>query len=318
MEKIKFEYKITLGYLIIGFLWIIFSDEILLYFVPRSELLTKIQIFKGWFYVLNTGLLLYSLLKQHLIKIRNAELKARESDRLKSKFIQNISHEIRTPMNGILGFASLLSDEDLTDNQKKYLDKIKSSSDRLLIVLNEILDISMIESGSINTSDSDIYLNELIEDIYNSFKPLITNEIEFSFSNGLDNKLGFIRTDEAKIRQVLIHLLENAIKFTNKGKIEFGYSLGNKKLEFFVKDTGIGIPSTMHTLIFEAFHKYENESQQKQLFKGIGLGLSICKGYVELLKGEIWVKSEENRGSEFYFTIPYKTANSEGIFKEFK
>jgi signal transduction histidine kinase len=307
MKSLKFEYKITAFYLLVGCVWILFSDEILLYFVRRPELLTKLQTFKGWVYVLITGLLFYSLLKNHLIKLRNAEQKARESDRLKSVIIQNISHEIRTPMNAILGFTSILADENLTENQKIYLEKIRISSDRLLNIVNEIIDISLIETGTIQLFETSVNLNKFLDEVFSSINPLINKKLGFHLSKGLNNTNCLIMTDALKLRQVLDNLLDNAIKFTDRGHINFGYLLKEQMLEFFVEDTGIGIPQNLHSQIFEPFHKSETEN--KRLFEGVGLGLSICKGILNLINGEIWVRSQIDEGSVFYFTIPYKPVN---------
>lgn len=308
MRKIKFEYKITAAYAVIGGVWILFSDKLLLYFIKDTYVLTQLQTYKGWFYVIITALLLYSFLKKHLAKIRKAEMKAKESDKLKTAFLQNISHEIRTPMNGIIGFSGLLTNEDLTEEQKKkYLEMITSNSNQLLIIVNEILDISLIESGTIVARESRVHLNEFLDELYNAFKSSVNNEITLFLSKGLEDDLSIVFTDEAKIRQVLNNLITNAVKFTTRGHIRFGYSLKNKELEFFVEDTGIGIAPALHRQIFEPFRKAETEISK--LYQGVGLGLAICKGNVNLLNGKIWLNSELNKGSVFFFTIPYKPAD---------
>ena len=304
MQKLKFEYRIITGYIIIGGVWIIFSDKILNYFIKDPDLLTTIQTFKGWFYVLITAILFYSLLKSHLVKIRNAEQKAIDSDRLKTAFLQNISHEIRTPMNSIVGFSELLKDSNTTETEKtEYLEMISKSSNQLLNIVNEVLDISLIETGNISINKKRVSLNNLLDELYLSYKFLINTDISFSVRKGLPDQQSIILTDVIKVRQVLNNLLDNAIKFTEKGYIRLGYSLVNDDLEFCVEDTGIGIDELSQVRIFERFHKVEQDGLR--LYEGVGLGLAICKGNIELLKGKIWMESEPGKGSIFFFTIPY-------------
>ncbi len=183
MKKLKFEYRIIAGYIVVGGLWIVFSDKVLNYFIRDPDIMTRIQTFKGWFYVLITAILFYSLLKSHLVKIRKAEQKAIDSDRLKTAFLQNMSHEIRTPMNSIVGFSQLLKDEVTSETEKTdYLEMISKSSDQLLNIVNEVLDISLIETGNISINKKRVDLNNLLEELYLSFKPSINNEyLIFSF-----------------------------------------------------------------------------------------------------------------------------------------
>ena len=305
MQKLKFEYRIIIGYIIVGGVWILFSDKILIYFVRDPDLLTRLQTFKGWFYVLVTSVLFYLLLKSHLVKIRDAEQRAVNSDKLKTAFLQNISHEIRTPMNSIIGFSELLKDNKITELEKsQYLDMIAKGSDQLLDIVNEILDISLIETGNISVNKQKVNLNKLIDETYLIFRPLIKNEIYFSVTKGLSDNGENILTDVTKVRQVLYNLLKNAIKFTDNGHIKFGYSLADNELEFYVEDTGIGIDADLHNKIFELFHKVGHDN--KRIYEGVGLGLAICKGNIELLHGRIWVDSKPFTGSKFYFTIPYE------------
>jgi signal transduction histidine kinase/CheY-like chemotaxis protein len=312
MQKLKFEYRIIAGYIIIGGLWIIFSDKLLNYFIHEPELITRIQTFKGWFYVLITAALFYSLLKSHLVKIRNAEQKAINSDRLKTSFLQNISHEIRTPMNSIVGFSGLLKDNSTSDTEKsEYLDLIVKSSDQLLNIVNEVLEISLIETGNISVNKKKVQVNYLMDELYAFHKPLIINDISLTLTKGLPDSKGLILTDVAKLRQVLNNLLNNAFKFTESGSVRYGYSLVNDELQFFIEDTGIGIDPEFHDRIFDRFLKIANENIR--LYDGVGLGLAICKGNVELLKGKIWLESEPGKGSKFVFTIPYEPVYEEAI-----
>ena len=310
MQKMKFEYRIIAGYVLVGCLWILFSDKLLNYFIRDPDMLTRIQTFKGWFYVLITAILFYAILKSHLVKIRNAEQKAIESDRLKTAFLQNISHEIRTPMNSIVGFSELLKDKKLSESEKdQYLEMISKSSDQLLNIVNEVLDISLIETGNLSVNLRRVQLNNLMKEIYLSYKPLINKEISFTMSTGLSDTLSLILTDVIKIRQIISNLLNNAVKFTDKGHIGFGYTLEENELNFFIEDTGIGIPSDSHDKIFERFLKVGSDNER--LYEGVGLGLAICKGNIDLLKGKIWMDSKPGKGSKFLFTIPYNPVYEE-------
>ena len=310
MQKMKFEYRIIAGYVLVGCLWILFSDKLLNYFIRDPDMLTRIQTFKGWFYVLITAILFYAILKSHLVKIRNAEQKAIESDRLKTAFLQNISHEIRTPMNSIVGFSELLKDKKLSESEKdQYLEMISKSSDQLLNIVNEVLDISLIETGNLSVNLRRVQLNNLMKEIYLSYKPLINKETSFTMSTGLSDTLSLILTDVIKIRQIISNLLNNAVKFTDKGHIGFGYTLEENELNFFIEDTGIGIPSDSHDKIFERFLKVGSDNER--LYEGVGLGLAICKGNIDLLDGKIWMDSKPGKGSKFLFTIPYKPVYEE-------
>ncbi len=312
MQKLKFEYRIIVGYVIFGSIWIVFSDKIANYFIRDPDLLTRIQTFKGWFYVIITAILFYLLLKSHLVKIRNAEQKSIDSDRLKTVFLQNISHEIRTPMNSIVGFSELLKDKKISETEKsQYLAMIAKGSDQLLSIVNEVLDISLIETGNLTINKKRVNLNKLLDELYLSFKPSISNDISFSVIKGLSDPLSFIITDVIKVRQILNNLISNAIKFTDTGYIKYGYSMVNYELKFFIEDTGIGIAADFHDKIFERFRKVEHENPR--LYNGVGLGLAISKGNIDLLKGKIWTESEQGKGSKFFFTIPYEPVSVEEI-----
>jgi CheY-like chemotaxis protein len=214
-------------------------------------------------------------------------------------------------MNGILGFAELLKEPNLTGReQQEFIKIIEISGARMLNTLNNIVDISIIESGLIKVDIRESNINEQIEFIYNFFKSEVhSKRIQFSFKNSLPSKKSIIRTDIEKIYSILTNLVKNAIKFSNEGSIEFGYQKKGKYLEFFVKDTGIGISEEQKEIIFERFRQ-GSESYSRN-YEGSGLGLSISKSYVEMLGGKIWVKSEEGKGSTFYFTTPYKAVLEE-------
>lgn len=240
-----------------------------------------------------------------------AKEKAEESDKLKTAFLQNISHEIRTPMNAIIGFSQLLNSPQITEEKKKsFVSIIINSSNQLLSIIDDIISISAIETNQMKVNIEKVCVNNLIIDLFTIFKPQTnTRKISLFTKQQLSDKQSEIYTDKIKLVQILTNLLSNALKFTNEGHIEYGYSLKEDKLEFYVKDTGIGIPLNIQEIIFERFRQADISTNRS--YGGTGLGLSISKGYVELLGGKIWVESEPNKGSKFFFTIPYKIANQD-------
>ncbi len=235
-----------------------------------------------------------------------AKEKAEESDRLKTAFLHNVSHEIRTPMNAILGFSSLLTEPGITENDRKqFVDVIFQSGNQLLSIINDIVDLAGIESGQVKLNIKEINLNKELRKLSEQYgykqKPL---NITLSLKTPLTNKDALILTDGTKLIQILSNLINNAFKFTKKGKISFGYVRKNDFLEFFVKDTGAGIPPDHQARVFDRF--YQVDSAVSRQYTGTGLGLSICKAYAELLGGKIWLSSVPGEGSIFNFTIPYK------------
>jgi len=256
--------------------------------------------------------------EEELIK---AKEKAEESDRLKSAFLSNMSHEIRTPMNGILGFTGLLKEPMLTgEQQKEYIDIIEKSGVRMLNIINDIISISKIESGESTLSISPTNINELIENMVSFFSPEAEQKnIKIRFLTYLPVREAVVRTDKEKVTSILTNLINNAIKFTSTGSIEVGYVKKEDYLEFFIKDTGTGVPEELKEIIFERFRQ-GSESLIRN-YEGAGLGLSISKGYVDVLGGKIWVESNPDKpltgklnsekGSIFYFTIPYSPAEQE-------
>jgi PAS domain S-box-containing protein len=251
--------------------------------------------------------------KQSEEELIKAKEKAEESERLKSAFLANMSHEIRTPMNGILGFAELLKEPSLTlEEQQDFIQTIQISGARMLNTINSIVDISKIESGLMKVDIKATNINEKMEFTYKFFKPEVEIKgLQFLFKSSLPSKEAIIKTDNEKVYGILTNLVKNAIKFTYEGSIEFGYEKKGKYLEFFVKDTGTGIPQNQQQIIFERFRQGSDSLTRK--YEGSGLGLSIAKSYVEMLEGKIWVESEEGKGSTFYFTIPYNAVLEEKI-----
>ena len=238
-------------------------------------------------------------------ELRIAKNHAEESDKLKTSFLANMSHEIRTPMNGILGFAGLLKDPMLSgEEQKEYIDIIEKSGTRMLNIINDIIDISKIESGLMKVKMTESNINDQIDYIYTFFKPEVEIKgMKLSCIKNLASVDSIIKTDREKVFAILINLVKNAVKYSNEGVIEFGYIKKGKYLEFFVSDTGIGIPKNRQNAVFERF--IQADIDDKKAIQGAGLGLSISKAFVEMLGGKIWVDSEQGKGSTFYFTIPY-------------
>jgi PAS domain S-box-containing protein len=236
---------------------------------------------------------------------------AEQSDRLKSAFLANMSHEIRTPMNGILGFSELLKEPGLTgEKQQEYIRIIEKSGARMLNIINNIVDISKIEANLMQVDIKETDINEKMEFIYIFFKPQVEEKgMQLFYKNTLPTKEVIIRTDSEKVYSILTNLVKNAIKYSNKGEIEFGYIKKGETLEFYVKDTGIGIPKDKQKAIFERF--IQADIEDKMARQGAGLGLSISKAYVDMLGGNIWVESEEGVGSTFYFTLPYNALSEE-------
>ncbi len=235
-----------------------------------------------------------------------AKDKAEESDRLKTAFLHNVSHEIRTPMNAILGFSTLLSEPGISDSDRKqYIEIIFQSGNQLLSIINDIVDLASIESGQVKINIKEINLNTTLRRINEQFsykeKP---HKIMLSLKTPLSNKDAEILTDGTKLVQIISNLINNAFKFTQAGRIDFGYDLKDDFLEFFVKDTGIGIPQEHQSKIFDRFYQVDNAVSRQ--YTGTGLGLSICKAYAELMGGNIWLESKPGIGTTFSFTIPYK------------
>lgn len=236
-----------------------------------------------------------------LIRAKN---KAEESDRLKSAFLANMSHEIRTPMNGILGFAELLKEPGLSGTEmEEYIDIIKISGKRMLNIINDIVDISKIEAGLVKLHFTESNIAAQLDYIHSFFKhEAEAKGLKLSMKNSLNDKDETIITDKEKLYAVLTNLINNAIKYTDEGEIEFGCVPKGNFIEFYVKDTGLGIPKERQKAVFERF--IQGDIENKMVRQGAGLGLAISKAYIEMMGGVIRVESEEGVGSVFYFTLP--------------
>jgi signal transduction histidine kinase len=317
--KIRFDIKITLLYIITGCLWIIFSDKALLSMGFDITTYNLMQTYKGWFYVLATGFLLFLLTRGELEKrdkinkqLSVAKDKAEESERLKSAFLANLSHEIRTPMNSIVGFTELLKDPH-TDHEKKdrFLTIITEKSHHLLKLLNNIIDLSRIQEKQLEIKSSRFDLNEMLSLLYREYfleiNTLRKKTIRLEYLPGLPDSEFYVTTDPLHLRQVLDNLIQNAIKFTSSGSVKFGYTLKdpNGHIEFFVEDSGPGLPGENPGQIFERFNRGDASDQKK----GSGLGLAISKGLVDLMGGRIWAENTHDRGARFTFSIPTSKRN---------
>lgn len=261
------------------------------------------------------------IMLKELINKKNAELllknrelmkakeKAEESEKLKTEFLNNISHEIRTPMNGIIGFSEILTSPDINPSERKRYSKIlQSSSKQLLHIIDDILEISDLETKQEKLNESAFCLNEFLTELYAIFNlKTDKSKITFSLKKAPDDCKSKIISDKTKLHKILSNLLENAFRYTDSGTIELGCNISGDSLIIYVKDTGIGISSENHQTVFQRFSQEEPEISRK--YGGLGLGLSIAKENANLLGGDITLESEKAKGSCFFVTIPYKPAN---------
>lgn len=322
-QKTKnFATRITILYVLLGSIWILFSDKLMFFFFTDNHTLNLVSTYKGWFYVLFTGTLLFSLVKRELKKrnaieaqLESAKDKAQESEKLKTAFLNNISHHIRTPMNSIIGFSELIVDPALSVEEKKSFPVfIKRGIANLLATIDDIIIVSQIQKRQLKheeytTENVTLLINEL-RDFHKAqletLKPM--KKLELLFRSDLKPEDELIKADFRNLRQVLNRLLNNAVKYTEIGSIKLICSrLNSSEILFHISDTGCGIPAEKKDIIFEAFRKVEEDNSNRKT-EGSGLGLSIAKGLVELMNGRIWFESDENKGCTFFFTIPVSQA----------
>jgi len=244
--------------------------------------------------------------KRMLEDLIKAKEKAEENDNLKTAFLNNISHEIRTPFNGIIGYLSILQNDELSSLEKEeYFGIINNSAYRLMNTINDIVEISQIQAGQMKLIAQDINIIHTSEELFNRFKSEAESKgLEFILNYDLPDEIKWISTDGSKLKTIIFNLIDNALKFTKAGSVKFNICKTDGYLEFSITDTGIGIPENKRPTIFDRFMQVD--ASKTRLFEGLGLGLSISKAYVEMMDGEIWVESEEGKGSTFCFTIPYK------------
>ena len=242
-------------------------------------------------------------------KLKIAKEKAEENNRLKSAFLANMSHEIRTPMNGIMGFSELLQQKEYPrSKQKRFLNVIHMRTKQLLRIINDLVDISKIEMNQLSLRNQHFNLNEVMKELHaiyqNEIKIQEKSGVQLIMHNELTHKDSDMLSDPHRFRQIMDNLLSNAIKFTPHGTIEFGYQKSSKDfMLFYVKDPGIGIPKDKQQIIFERFRQADDSTNR--LYEGTGLGLTISKNLVDLMGGKMWLRSEPQKGSVFYFTLPY-------------
>ncbi|MCU4174496.1 ATP-binding protein [Carboxylicivirga sp. N1Y90] len=288
----------------------------LLTLMPLNSLL------KGMLFSLQKEQRFRKLLRREHENLSLAKRKAEESDRLKTSFLSNMSHEIRTPMNAILGFSNLLSHPEIESNEKEeFVNLIKINGKNLLTLVEDIIDISKLDSGQLQIKNAPCPLHDVMTDVYDSFAEDIKRRglfnLKLYLKEGVSDESALILTDEHRLRQILVNLIGNAVKFTERGFVEFGYTQEDDQfLQFYVKDTGIGLPHGKENEIFERFSKFNNDKQR--LYGGTGIGLSIAKHLVNLMGGEIWVESEPLVGTVFYFTLPYHRLAKQALAEEEK
>lgn len=242
--------------------------------------------------------------KKDLLEAKN---RAEENDKLKSSFLANMSHEVRTPMNSIMGFCNLLAKcHTLNQRQMNYVDFIIQSSTQLLSVVENIMDMSKLQTGQTKINMRLFNVNELMDEVLADNKTTAQNKnLPLLFTHSVPDNEAIIYSDANKLKKILNSLISNAIKFTNTGYVCFGYQIKNDTIEFFVKDTGIGIRKELHSEIFNSFRQAENIMERK--YNGVGIGLSIAKGFLELMGGSIKLESSPGVGSVFYIVLPYIT-----------
>ncbi len=252
--------------------------------------------------------------KLNITKLQEAKEKAEEADKLKSVLVANVSHELRSPLNAILGFTELLQNDKLDSQLRtEYLNYIQNNGSVLMHLINDLIDAAKIEVGQINIEKENFYINSILNELFSVFsKTNKKNNVNLVLKIGCPSKDFLVYTDRHRLRQILTNLIVNAFKFTDSGKIEFGYIVEKTNLLFHVRDTGIGIPDEKLSSIFERFMQVEKS--HKRNYTGTGLGLSITKTFIELLGGNIWVTSKLGEGSTFYFTLPYtKTIENQEV-----
>ncbi|MCF8230327.1 MAG: response regulator [Bacteroidales bacterium] len=240
-------------------------------------------------------------------EVVRAKEKAEESDRLKTAFLANMSHEIRTPMNAIIGFTDLIASGELEEEEvMEFISHIQKNGETLLQIIGDIIDVAKIESGSIRVNMKTEDVNKFIRQVYEELEEKKAEEgkegIDLILVNKHESDEVKTKSDFIRLKQIMDNLTNNALKFTEEGKVKLGYDIVNGEIRFFVSDTGIGIPPEMKDVIFERFRQVDDSHTRE--FGGTGLGLTIAKSFVEELGGRMWVESEVYKGSTFYFTIP--------------
>jgi signal transduction histidine kinase len=313
--KNRIALKITFIYFLIGFLWILFSDQFILSVGGSVNAVTILQTYKGWFFVSITAILLFFLIRREIIKknqveehLLKAKQKAEESELLKSAFLSNMSHEIRTPLNGILGFCELILDDSFSAEDKKiFAQNLTRNGNDLLKLINDIMEISKIQENQLGITKKAFNLNNLLNVIYYEYRQpdanLVKEKVAFKQINGTNDIEIELFSDQIKIMHIFRNLLNNAFFFTHEGFIHFGFEEKETGVELFVEDTGCGIDESGKDQIFKPFFKGKNMVVGN---KGFGLGLAISRGLVRLLGSDLKFTSTPREGSRFYFVIDNK------------
>jgi len=307
------EYRLVLIYIVFGALWIVLSDKALLQFNLEVDYLTQIQTYKGWFYVVLTALLMQMLIKIDRKKelrlrqeLNQAIIKSQESDRLKSAFLSNISHELRTPLNSILGFSELIKSPRIEAVERDaYIDFINEGSHQLLAVLNDLIEISKLESNLTQVENKEFCIVSLIHELYSiyKFELEMNNNKDLNFDLSLPiNETYLIKSDRFRLKQIVSHFLNNAIKFTHEGSIQLGLEEKEGRVSVFVQDTGIGIGKDKLSRVLQPFVQSDMESTKR--YGGVGIGLALCQELSVLLKGEVQIETELNKGTRVSLVLP--------------
>lgn len=289
-------------------------------FIPKPVipdiLKGKVQVFLDLYLQRKKLDMLLAEMEETNLNLKIAKSKAEVATRTKSMFLANMTHEIRTPLNGVIGLSKLLQKTPLNSDQQELLTIITASGENLLQIINDILDFSKIESGQIQLENIDFDLRQLLHNVYQLMKVKVDEKgIDFSYHVSADIP-AVISGDPLRITQILINLVNNAIKFTHKGSVEIDVGLVDRtgdsvRILFKIKDSGIGITNEGKTMLFKEFSQSESNISRK--YGGTGLGLAISKNLVNLMSGEIGVESEFNKGSEFWFRLPLKEARNEAV-----
>jgi signal transduction histidine kinase len=317
--------RIVAVYAVFSSLWIYLSDSALGRLARDPETITRLSKFKGIGFIVLSSLLLYRLISRHVQEAREAEKALKEAkeaaeaaNRAKSQFLANMSHELRTPMGGVLGMLEVVLGGQLEGQQRDYIRTAHNSAGSLVRILNDILEITKIEAGRITLEDKPFVLRECVTvavDIFASEARRKGLDFIVTMDEGLPD---IVSGDSLRLQSILTNLVANAIKFTERGKIEVDVSAGsrisNGKLDvtFSVRDTGIGIPNEMKPRIFRPFSQVDDSDTRR--YGGTGLGLAISRHIVELMGGTIYFESEEGQGCRFVFTVPLNVTAATSAF----
>lgn len=241
--------------------------------------------------------------RQYKCQLVEEKERAEQNEKLKTAFLANMSHEVRTPMNSIIGFGQLLAKStSLSNKDRLYVDYISQASKRLLYIIENIMEMSKLQTQQSKATISSVNVNSMLKTIYNEMETFAhAKHIDLIPQPSVSDDDSNIVTDSYKVKKTLTCLISNGIKFTSKGSVSYGYNIEGNYITFFVRDTGIGIRKELHESIFTSFQQAENVLERK--YDGVGVGLSLCKGYIDILGGSIWLESAPNEGSTFYFRL---------------